>query len=249
MLKILRADFYKIVKSKTLLILLIFTLLTALTPSIAMLINSSTSTVLDLLYRQTMTASFMWIFIVPFVCKDFSSSYVKNLMPSYTQKDKVYYILSKLIYIFVFCVLYSIAAFIFTTILNYAFGSGTIHDEKYEAFTLGGFALNQFAEVLNSVAIGAFIMFLCMVLKKDYFVLVIIVSYMFIFSSMIYNAIDNAILKATGDFFNYTKLYTLFGPSTATLDYNELPIVIGMSLLYTAVFSALSWLVFRKRSY
>ena len=92
-------------------------------------------------------------------------------------------------------------------------------------------------------------MFLCMVSKKDYFVLVIIVSYMFVFSSMIYDAINNAIFKTTGDVLNYTKLYTLFGPSTATLDYNELPIVIGMSLLYTAVFSALSWLVFRKRSY
>ena len=249
MLKMLRADFYKIVRSKTLVILFIVYLLTAIAPSLAMLINSSDRSVLDLIYDMHITASLSWILIVPFACKDLSSKYIKNVLPTYKQKDKAYYVLSKVIYIFIFCVLYAITTFVLTTIFNLAFGSGIIYDKLNESFTLGEFALNEFTEILNATAVGTFILFLSMILNKEYLVLVVILPYMTFFQPMVYEAIEYIIFKSIGQHFNDLPMYTVFGPITTSFAYDKLPIIIGMSLLYTAAFSVLGWLVFRKRSY
>ena len=249
MLKMLRADFYKIVRSKVLLSLFIITLLTTLIMPIFMLTDSSEQTVFGDLFGGNTLASLSWIFIVPFVCKDFSGNFIKNVLPTYTKKDRVYYVLSKLLYIFIFCVLYFLITFIATIIFNYAFSKGVMYDKSYDNFTLAEFWLNIIATLLNAVAIGALLLFMCMALKKEYFVIVIFLPYMFYFCSLIYNAIDEAIFNATQEYTNYTELFTLFGPVLSTHDIEEFPVIIGMSLLYTAVFSVLGWLVFRKRSY
>ena len=258
MLKMLRADFYKIVKSKTLLILLIVALCTTLVNPLFLIgdyiankgIKDTYLTVYGILIGQTGIVGLMWIFVIPFVCKDFSSNYIKNVLPVYTQKDKIYYILSKILYIFIFCIIYSVLNFSIQAFFNYAFGPGVMFNPNHDTFTVKQFWIRYIAEPINAVAVGSFILFLGMLLKKEYFVLVIIIPYLFLISSLIYTTIDEAVLEETGKIFQI-EVYTVFGPLSAlsysTIENSEL--IIGLSVLYTTIFSVLSWLVFRKRSY
>ena len=253
MLKMLRADFYKIVRSKILLILLVISLCVTIISPLTIIgdyINGNDFSVYGNLYTQSLMTGIIWIFIIPFVCKDFSSNYIRNVLPTYTQKDKVYYIISKIFYIFVYCLVYTVLSFLIEVIFNYTCGPGMMFNPERDYFTVKQFWMCYIAKFMNAVSVGALILFLCMALKKEYFTLIIFVPYLFFISGLIYNAIDSAVLENTGNAF-YIEVYTLFGPIGALSNFatKEIWTVMGLSLLYTAVFSVLGWLVFRKRSY
>ena len=73
-----------------------------------------------------------WIFIIPFVTKDFSSKFTKNLVPDYSLSDRIFYVLSKFVYIVAFCVLYMLLQFIVEIIFNYTLGEHCMHKYEYE---------------------------------------------------------------------------------------------------------------------
>ena len=93
---------------------------------------------------------------------------------------------------------------------------------------------------------GNVVLFLSVLLKKEYIVLIIVLPYLFILSSLLYGAV-NALV---GDSFSIEK-YTIFGIDRIVY-YSSLKeswSYILTSTCYIAVFFVLSWLVFRKRSF
>lgn len=247
MLKILRFDFYKIFHSKVLLGLLIFTFCcTLLNPIIWYLIKNSTATVYSNLMQSNVLFGFLWIFAVPFAAKDLSSNYAKNLVPSYSEKDKIFYILSKVIYIVLFCLAFMLLNFLVEIVFNYIFGAKCMYNPEWDNFTAGQFYLQYFCRFWNYAAMGTLFLFLSVLLKKEYIVLIIVLPYLFILSSMLYGAV-NALV---GDGFSIEK-YTIFGIDRIVY-YSSLKeswSYILTSTCYIVVFSVLSWLVFRKRSF
>ncbi len=247
MLKILRFDFYKIFHSKVLLGLLIFTFCcTLINPVLSYVINDSTSTVYSNLMQPNILFGILWIFAVPFAAKDISSNYVKNLVPSYSEKDKVFYILSKVVYIVLFCLAFMLLSFLVEIVFNYIFGAKCMYDPAQDNFTVGQFYLQYICGFWNYAAMGTLFLFLSVLLKKEYIVLIIVLPYLFILSSLLYGAV-NALV---GDGFSIEK-YTIFGIDRIVY-YSSLKeswSYILTSTCYIAVFSVLSWLVFRKRSF
>ena len=97
MLKQLKFDFYKLVKSKTLLVFWILPILLLLVnPVLSYVIQGGKSSVFDHL-NSSSSSLFLAIivFAVLLTAKDFSSGYIKNV---YSFSDKLCYILSKIIY-------------------------------------------------------------------------------------------------------------------------------------------------------
>ena len=248
MLKMLKADFYKIFKSKMLLAFFIIALSLSLLNPILHAVDMPDYTVYYNFRQPGILYGVLWIFIIPFVCKDLSSRYMKNLIPVYSEKDKFCYILSKVFYIFVFCVLFMLLNFVFEIISNYSFGIGCMYDTDWDVqnFTVAEFYLHYLCSIINSVAIGTVLLFLCVLSKREYIVTVFVLPYLFFLSSLLYDAIN----KAVADGFRL-ELYTIFGLWNMLLNCHTSELLIGlcMSLGYTAFFTVSSWLVFRKRSF
>ncbi len=127
-----------------------------------------------------------------------------------------------------------------------------MHKYEYEynyGFTVQDFYLRYFVYTLNAIAAGTVLMFLCLLLKREYIVLIIIVPYLFYFNAMFYGIIESLAVK----YFNAEKLfsidfYTVFGcePGGDKGEPYGLKIVILLS--YMALFIAGSILVFAKKS-
>ena len=249
MMKILRFDFYKIFHSKMLLGLMIFTFCcTLLNPIIGYVIkDSTTQTVYAELMQPDVLFGFLWVFAVPFAAKDLSSNYAKNLVPSYSEKDKIFYILSKVIYIVLFCLAFMLLNMLVEIAFNYIFGAKCIYDPARNSFTVGEFYLYYFCRFWNYAAMGTLFLFLSVLLKKEYIVLIIVLPYLFILSSMLYRAV-NALVENGFEIEKYT-IFGIDGVFYYDTSLKEYWFHILMSTCYIVVFSVLSWLVFRKRSF
>ena len=219
---------------------------TLLNPIIWYVIKDSTATVYSNLTQPDVLFGFLWVFAVPFAAKDLSSNYAKNLVPSYSEKDKIFYILSKVIYIVLFCLAFILLNFLVEIAFNYIFGVKCIYDPA-DGITVGEFYLQYFCRFWNYAAMGTLFLFLSVLLKKEYIVLIIVLPYLFMLSSMLYRAV-NALV---GNGFEIEQ-YTIFGIDGVfyyDTSLKEYWFHILMSTCYIVVFSVLSWLVFRKRSF
>jgi len=251
MLKMLKFDFYKIIKSKMLLVFLIVASCFAfINPIITYIINGYKlgSTFNHIFSGSGILYLISWIFIIPFAAKDFSSKYIKNIYPNFKKSDKFYYVLSKVFYIFIFCLIQTVLAFALEIIFNYIFGEKCIYNPIADDFTKEEVYLKVLCEMLNSVAMGTVYLFLCMLFKNEYIPIIIVLPYIFVLSHLLYGAINSIIDK---EFF--IEKYTIFGVSsilTAGLDsIKSYVYIIMISLGYSVLFTLLSWLMFRKRSY
>lgn len=251
MLKMLKFDFYKIFKSKMLLSFFIITLcLVFVSPLMFHIASESGDSVYASLYHQSsIFVGTSWIFIVPFVAKDFSSKYTKNFTANYSLSDRIFYVLSKLIYIVAFCVLFMLLQFVVEIIFNYTMGEHCMYKVAGEftegdSFTIGEFYLNYFVKTLNSIAAGTVLMFLCLLLKKEYIVLIIIVPYIFYFGTTICDLI-NFIVGGHFEISYYTifNMYRSVG-SDEPSDSIKIAILLG----YMALFIAGSIGIFAKKS-
>ncbi len=254
MLKMLKADFYRIIKSKMLLILFIVNL--CLVFSWHLLFPDHYSeyygSLYSTMYSQTNMQLWIWIFIVPFAAKDLSSKYFKNLCPSYSQADRLFYILSKLIYIFAFCLLYALAQLAVNAVIGYAYNRDNfvIYDPERDNFTVGRFYLMYAAYTLNGVAAGTLTLFLCNLFGREYVVLAVLLAYMYFFSTAFYGIINDIVQNAFDPDFEI-EFYTVYGQgrmSGQSMEDEKYLTMLFVSLGYTALFTLLSWLVFRRRS-
>lgn len=213
-------------------------------PIISYLIHEQQISVIDSLHKSSNLILAIIVFSVLFTAKDLSSGYIKNI---YTFSNKLCYIFSKVIYFFIFSLIYVIGEFLIDLLLNLLVGVGVIYNLENGPFPAGAFFLSAFTEVLNGTAISTVCCFLCVLLKKEYIVLVIALLYLFVISGAIYIAIDNLV---GGDF--SIKTYTIFN-FYPKVDYDKLfwstimPGVI-VPVCYILVFGFFSWLILKKRN-
>lgn len=250
MLKMLKFDFYKIFKSKMLLAFFIIVLCLVLFQPI---LNYAGGYNHESVYANLYNASgtfimFMWIFIIPFAAKDFSSKYTKNFTANYSLSDRMFYVLSKLIYIAAFCVLYMLLQFVVEIIFNYTLGEGCMYD-KFDNLTVREFYLNYFVQTLDVIAAGTVYLFLCLLLKREYIVLIIILPYVFYLGPTLYSFIDSLVYKHLHIHTFNINYYTIFGMCQGISDTEPSNgIKIAVLFSYMAVFIAGSFLVFAKKS-
>ena len=245
MLRQLRFDFYKITRSKVITWLWILPfLLILLLPLLSYGINKSDEPVVDHIAsvgNGLMLVSI--VFSVLLVSKDFSSGYIKNVR---TFSNTFFYILSKFVYIAAVCILYLVLEFFIEWAFSAIFTEGILYDPELTAFPTKDFVLMYVIEALNAIAIGMVCCFLCVLLKRDYVVFIITLSYLFLLSALLYSVIDGIY----GPEFNIRE-YTLFNFSAynyygerAEGIYTQGVIV---QICYIVVFGFFSWLILKKR--
>ena len=246
MLRQLRFDFYKITRSKVITWqwLLPFLLLLLL-PLIRYGINKSVEPVVDdIVSAGNGLLLVSIIFSVLLVSKDFSSGYIKNVR---TFSNTLFYILSKFVYIAAVCVLYLVFEFFIEWAFSAIFSEGILYNPELTAFPTKDFVLMYVIEALNAIAIGMVCCFLCVLLKRDYVVFIITLSYLFFISANIYMAIDGIYDTPT---FN-VRNYTLFGFNSFHYYGERAEGIYTKGLLvqicYIVVFGFFSWLILKKR--
>lgn len=272
MLKMLRFDLYKILKSKAVLsVFIVSVCLAFLDPIFNTLIFSRSAKPLFYdLNQEAFMKFWSWIFVIPFVCKDLSSKYIKNVYPEYSAADKIYYVLSKVVYIFAICVIWFVMRFLSQLTVT-LIKSGIEHvpfeweyvpfewenvDEVVRWRVSSGSYL-YFCQFVNCFAQCTVCLFLSFLFKKEYFALLVVVSYPFI-SHYIYNAIDSAAFENIcilgTNIWESIKRFTVYGmldfydPGVAIKSWRQLYTQSWLtSLGYSVLFSVLSGAVFVAR--
>ena len=257
MLKMLKFDFYKIFKSKALLSVFIVSRCVAfLDPlSSALIYKNDASPFLDHISQWMAFEIFIFIFVVPFVCKDFSSKFIKNTYSSYSFADKLYYVLSKAIYIFAICVIWFLlhfASYLICDLIECA-----IEKRVFEFVSTLTYStpwnielFRYFCLMINCFARGMLCMFLCMLFKREYIVIVLIVLYTFFLNDLLYQGLYNAMGEIKGHEFVWN--YTIYGmsdrlPGDGGVKMARLTNNMYVMFGYSFGFIVLSWLCFIAR--
>ena len=261
MLKMLRFDFYKIFKSKALLSVFIVTLgLAVLDPLLTVVRRGIYLPFLEELSQWTFLDIMIIIFIVPFVCKDFSSKFIKNTYSSYSFADKIYYVLSKVIYICAVCVIWFLLRFVTHLIIN-AIQSAVFNCKfEFESFAPNidnGVLLISAADGLFMYfcvmticfAKGMLCMFLCMLFKREYIVIILMAIFWFGFVDLLLEVVMG-IDKAK----YFIKNFTIYGIESyvvgnGNISISQMAKFVYVLLGYSGIFTILGWLCFVKRSY
>ena len=217
MLKALRYDFYKIFKSKALLGVFVASVCLSFLDSFLVGFYYNDTCLFQHLNAPMLVRYLPAVFTVPFACKDFSSKFTKNVFPEYSLKDKICYVLSKAVYIFAVNLIWYILFFL----SYYAFVSLRCHIQNvpfaFEWVSYDGtLVVSQpegiiiyFCVIINAFAVEMVLLFLSVLMKKEYLVLVLFFLYCELAPSMYY-----AINAAMGiEEFGFCRIqwFTVFG--------------------------------------
>lgn len=247
MLKILRADGYKLIHSVMMLIYFgVVFLLLFIHP--IMILSSTESLYMEILqvgYLNIASTVAPMIFAVLFVGRDFGSGSIKN---TYQSSNKVAYVFSKVIYILAFCVIVELVYFVLMLIFA-SIGSIQINDptNKVPPKVL---YLDMFFRVIASFSMGTMSMLLVILLRHEYIVLPIMLVYFFV-SSIIYSMIGSSI----GDdfaIFRYITQYSDWVTNEVILMFKSINKInavryVANIVFYSSLFTGFSILTMYKR--
>lgn len=116
MLNLIKYDLYKMVKSRKLYFFYAFAFMVAFVSPVARCLYPNGETIIRLLSEETMVFYIIPIFAVVFCVEDFSSGYIKNIFPSL---NKVWYVISKALCIFLFYNAYLLISTLVFFMLNW----------------------------------------------------------------------------------------------------------------------------------
>lgn len=259
MLNVLRFDFYKLTRSKK---LKVFYIIAAAALLIINLINYFTidrkgTSVLGMMrFSYNVSCGVLIVFFVAFfVGEDFLSGYIKNI---YANTNKLYYVLSKIIYIAAFCFALWIWIALVCSLLVYVSGARCfINEEDYRQFVYQGYEKSEaqsaflqeiftlFAlEFLGFLAMGAITMFLVSFFKSVTITSCVIVAYAFSISPILTNALTA--WSGGSVFFAY---FLPFGSTQLKmmLLWQFVPFAAIIFPFVSALFTFLTWVVVKYR--
>lgn len=188
---------------------------------------------------------FLIALIIVFVNEDFSSGYIKNIYPII---NKAYYILIKLFFIFLFCLIAQIIWFLLIVLFNMTsknYKQWLTPYELEEASLWISKAFIVFAcKIAGGVAGGSFIALFTLIIKNAFIPLAAVWSYL-LFGGInaLQNLLDKTFLYKVMPAKHY--LITSFLNNQTNNDY--LIISFLLMLAYTVIFIFFGWVVLSKR--
>ncbi len=217
MLKALRYDFYKIFKSKALLGVFVASICLSFLDSFLVGFDYGETCVCRSLSVPMLVQYLPLVFTVPFACKDFSSKFIKNVFPEYSLKDKICYVLSKIVYIFavnlIWYILFFLSYYAFVSlrchVQNVPFVFEYIMDDGTLFMSASGGIFSYFCVIINAFALEMVLLFLSVLMKKEYFILVVFILYYFL-APVIYGIIEKVIGPMDIRFHEF-EWFTVFG--------------------------------------
>lgn len=258
MLNILKYDFYKLTHSKKLKIFYIIAIsITFLVDAISYIAEGNNASVLNYMYSSysTVTCCILVFFVPLFVGEDFTSGYIKNV---YTNTNKLYYVLSKLIYIIAFCVTMWLVEFVIYALFVYIFGGRCIVSKRdyinryntasentkfdpkaaylTEIFSMFGLKL------LGFIGVGAIMMFFTALFKNDIIVACVGFAYSFFLSGLIVNFLRDSTHFLAEYFLPFGTMRLCMSLAWEKVLGSSLTLA-GFSILFTA----LTWVIVKFR--
>ena len=194
MLKQLRFDLYKIVRSRFLQIYFIICASTCIL--LPLLLNvmlgsyDKTQTFIDFIFGQGPFEVFFIIFAILITIKDFSSGFAKNI---YMHVNKFFYVLSKFICIALFVIVLYLLNFIVHFFLFVCFSSAKIYDAKSVKFS--EFTIHTLANIFVWTTRACFVSFIASIFKNPFLPSVIILVYYFVVAGLIRDILVPAIME------------------------------------------------------
>ena len=217
MLKALRYDFYKIFKSKALLGVFVASVCISFFDAFLVGFYYHDTCLFQHLNAPMLVRYLPAVFTVPFACKDFSSKFTKNVFPEYSLKDKICYVLSKIVYIFavnlIWYILFFLSYYAFVSlrchVQNVPFVFEYIMDDGTLFMSASGGIFSYFCVIINAFALEMVLLFLSVLMKKEYFILVVFILYYFL-APVIYGIIEKVIGPMDIRFHEF-EWFTVFG--------------------------------------
>ena len=245
MLNSLNFDFYKIAKSRNLRLFFNFAvILCFLNPVINYVVQKSGRSVLYNLWFDNVPQLLVAVFSVLFVSMDFASGFVANV---YRKSDKTAYILSKIIYIFLFTVAVYIEIFLIDVIFDKIFSEGKFVGAVYT----DGLSVWETTRMFICKFSGAFV-FGCVValftiaVKSPIVALIALMVYMFVGDPVL-----NLLNSVVGNGFSIQN-YTVFGGMNRILPFStveEIERFVVILVVYFVVSVVGNLLLIRRKNY
>ena len=245
MVNTLKFDLYKMIKSKSVWIILGVSLLLEVLELYFSYRNYPIGEVFD---NNTSRAAVMSlsipIFAAVFSGKDMSTGYIKNV---YSSVGKFGYILSKVVVIVTYTLISSFCVLLLEIFFNYTMGEGIMFDP---ALPVGAYFANRALLNWAYIGLGAFIMLIEMLVKKEYVVALIYVVYVTFVMNLFYQMLGSIFsLEYYGDIGAYLPVgivntESMFGYRGRTDD--SLKCLLMVSIWF-AVSLVGSWLLFRRK--
>ena len=260
MLKEIKFDFFKVFKSKSIIITLISTFLfLCLTPIITHVVQQNNSSVTNAYLGDSSATMCIIVFAIVFCGMDFDSGYLKNI---YTNANKFWYVVSKALIILMYSLFVCVLMFVIHLIFVYAFGCRQIVMLPVDYgigdnYTFGEFVCYVLIRVVGLTSLGLFVFLLCLLLKN---IFVAIISFLWLFMNYLVYSLIDSIVNSFIQVQNFTVAdYTLFGllsheylrgisiPGVTTAQFALHYFVVY--LIYGVVFFLLSWLTLSKKNF
>ena len=264
MLKQLKFDCYKIFHSWMMrIVLIVCFILCVLNP---ILTNIASSESLHALLCSTSSQTFViiatFLFTVFLVGIDFSSGYIKNI---YASSNRVAYIFSKVICIFVFVIAFQVAYYLLSMLFCVAFGSGIIYDKPHaveggsmwgDTFNIGLSYYHLFADGSMAFTYSMLVMFLLFATKNQWAALIAGILYFFLgrYLDQLFNTLIMKMFRLKYEFHieRYLVLQFDYFDNWATMNLDKLItksalIFSGVMTFYSALAIGCSFPVFMAR--
>lgn len=251
-LDVFKFELYKLLKSRKMYFIYALVILTwAFVPIDNYVFKHSTDSALNQYCLRG--SGFFGLLIIPFVVvlvsEDFSSGYIKNI---YSQVNKVYYILSKVSIIALFCIVFVLFDFLIVLITNAIFGCNALikpnETEKLSEY-LEQVRVKFLNQVLGGLAFGTITAFFTLILKNAFITFAVGYLYCFFGGNLIEGLINIMFFKNN----NYSASHSIASSVLPSLviNQNQASKYFVESLLVMVVFSAAfaigSWFVFSKK--
>ncbi len=260
MLNQLKFDFYKAIKSKSIIIAFIASFCIFIIRTFLYLLSVDDSSVVNNWSSEPLTIN-MLIFATFYCSKDFSSDYLKNV---YTSTSKLKYVISKTLVLTAYVILYFLITFLVLLLINVILGPGVIVytgkiieygaplDDRIDALNFVG---TIFSQIIGSVAWGLLLNLFC-VLANRFVVAIGAFVWYFLRTDIIFY-IDEIIIKK----YNITDMrfsigdYTLIDNLNNTYNfihtnsYYNFTTALIVYLIVLVIAFLLSWLAMCKKNF
>lgn len=247
MLRILKFDFHKLIKSRAIKIFLYVGCALIFTYNLfSYAISKNNDAVFENLYSSvfSLTPLLVIIFAIFLTTKDYNSRYINNILGSV---NKFEYILSKLIYILAYCFSLQILNFISNVIGNYIFGAGIIYNAE-SSYTFSEFIVYFFMQILVLLSISSVIVLLSTIFRNITITFIIALVYFLFLSQFLYSVIDKLI---GGDFTieKYLVFSAINNLYNSMGDSNNLLLILSIQSAYVLITLLLSWFILAQNNF
>lgn len=245
MLNSLNFDFYKITKSRNLRLFFNFAvILCFLNPVINYVAQKSGHSVLWNLWFDNVPQLLVAVFSVLFVSMDFASGFIANV---YRKSDKTTYVLSKIIYIFLFTVAVYLEIFLIDVIFDKIFSEGKFIGAAYtDNLSVWETARMFICKFSGAFVFGCIVALFTMAVKSPVVALIALMAYMFVGDPVL-----NLLNSVVGNGFSI-QTYTVFGGMNRILSFStveEIKKFIIILIVYFVVSVVGGILLIRRKNY